>query len=164
MKPVAKTVFESPLGPVEILASDTGITALSFVPRSRTRAARTSGHGAKSPLLAEAVRELGEYFAGERRVFTVRLDLRGTPFELTVWRALLEVPFGRTVSYGELGRSVGKPHAARAVGGANHRNPVSIIVPCHRVIGADGGLTGYGGGLWRKEWLLEHERRHAKAR
>ena len=164
MKPRAKAIYESPLGPVEILANDEGITALRFVSRSKTRAAKTSGSGARSPFLAEAVRELEEYFAGERRAFTVRLDLRGTPFELTVWRALLEVPFGRTVSYGELGRSVGKPRAARAVGGANHRNPVSIIVPCHRVVGADGDLTGYGGGLWRKEWLLEHERRHAKAR
>jgi methylated-DNA-[protein]-cysteine S-methyltransferase len=162
MNSLAKAFYDSPLGPVEILASDEGITALSFVSRSKTPAPKRSGSGVLSPLLAEAVRELEEYFAGERREFTVRLDLRGTLFELTVWRALLQVPFGRTVSYGELGRSVGRPRAARAVGGANHRNPVSIIVPCHRVIGADGGLTGYGGGLWRKEWLLEHERRHTK--
>jgi len=162
MNPPAKTIYESPLGPVEILASDKGITALNFMPKSATSRSKTVGSSARSPLLDEAIRELAEYFAGERREFTVRLDLRGTPFELAVWRALREVPFGRTVSYGELGRSVGKPGAARAVGGANHRNPVSIIVPCHRVIGTDGGLTGYGGGLWRKKWLLEHEQRHAK--
>ena len=162
MKPPARAFCESPLGPLEIVAGDAGITALNFVSRSKGPASKTSESAARPPLLVEAVRELEEYFAGERRVFTVRLDLRGTPFELAVWRALLQVPFGQTVSYGELGRSVGKPGAARAVGGANHRNPVSIIVPCHRVIGADGGLTGYGGGLWRKEWLLEHERRHAK--
>jgi methylated-DNA-[protein]-cysteine S-methyltransferase len=159
--PFTTTICESPLGPVEIVASDRGIAALNFVPQSKAAGSMRAGHAARPPLLAEAVRELEEYFAGERREFTVRLDLRGTPFELAVWRALLEVPFGRTVSYGELGQSVGKPGAARAVGGANHRNPVSIIVPCHRVVGADGGLTGYGGGLWRKKWLLEHEQKHA---
>ncbi len=162
MKPSARVLYESPLGPVEIVASDEGLTALNFVPGPKMTRSKTVGGASRSPLLTEAVRELEEYFAGERREFTVRLDLKGTPFELAVWRALLEVPFGRTVSYGELGRSVGKPAAARAVGGANHRNPVSIIVPCHRVIGADGGLTGYGGGLWRKKWLLEHERRNAR--
>ncbi len=162
MKTPGRAFYESPLGTIEVVASGEGITALNFVPRSKMLKARGSGDADPSPLLAAAVRELSEYFAGERRAFTVPLDLRGTPFERAVWRVLLEVPFGRTVSYGELGRTVGKPRAARAVGGANHRNPVSIIVPCHRVIGADGSLTGYGGGLWRKEWLLEHERRHAK--
>ena len=162
MKTPEKAFYESPLGLIEIAASDRGITALSFASPSKAPRSKTSGRAFPPPLLAEAVLELAEYFSGERREFTVRLDLRGTPFELTVWRALLEVPFGRTISYGELGRSVGKPDAARAVGGANHRNPVSIIIPCHRVVGADGGLTGYGGGLWRKKWLLEHEQRHAK--
>ena len=162
MKTPGKAFYESPLGLIEIAASDRGITALSFASPSKAPRSKTSGRASPPPLLAEAVRELAEYFSGERREFTVRLDLRGTPFELTVWRALLEVPFGRTISYGELGRSVGKPDAARAVGGANHRNPVSIIIPCHRVVGADGGLTGYGSGLWRKKWLLEHEQRHAK--
>ncbi|MDR1965131.1 MAG: methylated-DNA--[protein]-cysteine S-methyltransferase, partial [Synergistaceae bacterium] len=98
---------------------------------------------------------------GGRRAFDVPLDLKGTDFQMSVWRALLLIPYGRTSSYGSIASALGRPKAVRAVGGANHRNPVSIIVPCHRVIGHDGGLTGYGGGLWRKQWLLDHESKRA---
>jgi methylated-DNA-[protein]-cysteine S-methyltransferase len=101
--------------------------------------------------------QLEEYFAGSRRTFEVPLALAGSPFEQRVWDALLEVPYGTTVSYGEIARRIGEPTAARAVGIANGRNPVAVIVPCHRVIGADGGLTGYGGGLERKRFLLDLE-------
>ncbi len=101
--------------------------------------------------------QLSEYFAGTRREFDVPLSLAGNPFELRVWDALLEIPYGETISYGEIARRIGDPTAARAVGLANGRNPVAVIVPCHRVIGADGSLTGYGGGLERKRLLLDLE-------
>ena len=105
----------------------------------------------------EVCRQLEGYFAGRRTTFDVKLDLSGTPFQLTVWAALRDIPYGETIGYGELARRIGRPSASRAVGAANGRNPVSIIVPCHRVIGADGTLTGYGWGTDRKAWLLRHE-------
>ena len=104
------------------------------------------------------VEQLEAYFAGSRQTFDVPLALAGTDFQRRVWEGLLEIPYGHTMSYGELARRVGRPGASRAVGLANGRNPVAIIVPCHRVIGANGTLTGYGGGLDRKVWLLDHER------
>lgn len=103
-------------------------------------------------------RQLGEYFEGTRQTFDVHVELRGSPFQRQVWQALLDVPFGHTAGYGDIARRVGHPTAARAVGAANGRNPVSIIVPCHRIVGADGSLTGYGWGTQRKAWLLDHER------
>src|SRR5262245_22449374 len=107
-----------------------------------------------------AVREqLGEYFAGERQAFDLRLKLTGTPFQQRVWQELVRIPFGTTITYAQLAQRVGKPTASRAVGHANGRNPISIIVPCHRVIGADGKLVGYGGGMDKKQWLLTWERR-----
>ena len=112
---------------------------------------------AETPLIKEAARQVGEYLAGKRRVFDVPVELAGTDFQKDVWRALLAVPFGATKSYKEIAADVGRPKAVRAVGLANNRNPVSIIVPCHRVIGHDGSLTGYGGGLPVKRFLLELE-------
>lgn len=108
---------------------------------------------------AEPRRQLTEYFEGTRTTFDLRIELHGSPFQRQVWQALLDVPYGRTASYGDIARSLGRPTAARAVGAANGRNPVSIIVPCHRVIGAAGTLTGYGWGNDRKRWLLDHEAR-----
>jgi len=105
----------------------------------------------------QAVQEIEEYFTGKRQQFEVPLDLQGTPFQRAVWKELLKIPYGGTVSYGEIARAIGNPKAVRAVGGANHRNPAAIVVPCHRVIGSDGSMTGYGSGIWRKEWLLKHE-------
>jgi methylated-DNA-[protein]-cysteine S-methyltransferase len=107
--------------------------------------------------LAYAVEQLNAYFAGELQDFDLPTTMHGTEFQRRVWAALCEIPYGETISYGELARGVGNPKASRAVGLANGRNPVAIVVPCHRVIGADGSLTGYGGGLERKVWLLEHE-------
>jgi methylated-DNA-[protein]-cysteine S-methyltransferase len=104
-----------------------------------------------------AIDQLGQYFAGERTQFDLPLAPRGTAFQLRVWRALREIEYGATISYGELARRVGSPAAVRAVGAANGRNPLSLVVPCHRVVGSDGSLTGYAGGLERKRWLLEHE-------
>jgi methylated-DNA-[protein]-cysteine S-methyltransferase len=105
----------------------------------------------------EVAHQLEEYFAGERTEFDLALELAGTPFQLAVWGALQEIPFGETWGYGQLARHIGRPTASRAVGAANGRNPISIIVPCHRVSGADGSLTGFGWGTARKTWLLEHE-------
>jgi O-6-methylguanine DNA methyltransferase len=102
--------------------------------------------------------QLGAYFRGERRSFDLPLSMAGTPFQQRVWQALRDIPFGETVSYGEVARRIGAPDAFRAVGAANGQNPVPIIVPCHRVIGASGALTGFGGGIERKRWLLDHER------
>jgi methylated-DNA-[protein]-cysteine S-methyltransferase len=104
-----------------------------------------------------AVEQLEQYFAGERVEFDLALDMHGTQFQRDVWDALLTIPYGETCSYGEIAKRIGRPDRARAVGAANGSNPVSIIVPCHRVIGSDGSLTGYGGGLPRKRWLLDHE-------
>ena len=107
--------------------------------------------------MADARRQLGEYFEGKRRSFDLSLAPRGTAFQHAVWKQLRAIPYGETISYGTLARRVGNPRAARAVGHANGRNPIAIVIPCHRVIGADGGLVGYAGGLPMKRWLLEHE-------
>jgi methylated-DNA-[protein]-cysteine S-methyltransferase len=107
----------------------------------------------------EARRQLGEYFGGSRTSFDLALSFEGTPFQRRVWNALLAIPFGRTITYGELARRIGAPNGSRAVGGANAKNPLSIVVPCHRVIGSDGSLTGYAGGEERKRWVLDFERR-----
>lgn len=112
------------------------------------------------PVLARAVRQLGEYFASGRRVFDVPLDPVGTPFQLRAWAQLRKIPYGTTLTYGEQAAAMGRPRAARAVGAANGRNPISIFVPCHRVIGADGSLTGFGGGLETKRFLLALEAQH----
>jgi len=150
--------YKSPIGWIEIEGSEAGVSALNFV---ESGSAKAEGPG-KGPLpgpLADCLLQLDEYFRGKRTAFSVKLDLRGTAFQKQVWVQLLRVKFGRTTTYKALAEAIGRPAATRAVGGANHRNPVSIIVPCHRVVGSDGSLTGYGGGLWRKEWLLRHEGR-----
>jgi methylated-DNA-[protein]-cysteine S-methyltransferase len=137
---------------IAVRASDAGLTELCF-----DDAAQNAANGPPGDIVVLCIAQLDEYFNGKRKKFAVPLDLRGTDFQISVWRALLDVPFGSTASYGRIADAIGRPGSARAVGGANHRNPVSIIVPCHRIIGGDGNLTGYGGGLWRKEWLLRHE-------
>jgi methylated-DNA-[protein]-cysteine S-methyltransferase len=149
---VESMIYESPIGNILMRANETGLTELVF-----TDDADPSPRRAGSDHLNACAVQLDEYFNGNRTNFDVPIDLRGTPFQMSVWRALLLIPYGSTWSYGRLAAQVGRPKASRAVGGANHNNPVSIIIPCHRVIGSDGKLTGYGGGLWRKEWLLGHE-------
>ncbi len=114
--------------------------------------------GEQIPVLKAAARQLEEYFAGDRRDFDLPVALHGTAFQRKVWEQLQGIPCGETLSYGQLAKRIRQPSASRAVGLANGRNPVSIVIPCHRVIGADGSLTGYGGGIERKQWLLEHER------
>jgi methylated-DNA-[protein]-cysteine S-methyltransferase len=115
------------------------------------------GRGLAGGVLARAGQQLGEYFAGTRTTFDIPLDAPGTAFQRRVWDALRAIPYGTTLSYGELARRLGDVRATRAVGAANGKNPIPIIVPCHRVVGANGALTGFGGGLDRKRWLLEHE-------
>lgn len=155
---IVTDVYESPIGPLTVKANDRGILEILF-PHEGILQEQKNG---RSGMTDACISQLAEYFEGKRSTFDVPLDLRGTPFQLSVWRTLLLIPCGQTWSYGKVALHIGREKAVRAVGGANHNNPVSIIVPCHRVIGSDGKLTGYGGGLWRKEWLLEHEKKIAK--
>lgn len=159
----AHNVMPSPVGELLLVASDTGLVAVRFE-RNRhggdlraSSAPPASTSPAEARVLDAARSQLGEYFAGARTDFDLPLDLPGTPFQRRVWAALGEIPFGQTVSYLELARRTGDVKAVRAVGAANGRNPIPIIVQCHRVIGANGSLVGFGGGLERKQWLLEHE-------
>lgn len=145
-------LIQSPIGPLTLRGKAGALTALGF-------GDAREGDGPSSPLLERAARELAEYFAGERRVFSIPLDPAGTPFQRKVWDALREIPYGETASYREIAARIGNPKACRAVGMANGRNPISIFIPCHRVIGAGGQLVGYAGGLDIKKALLELERR-----
>jgi methylated-DNA-[protein]-cysteine S-methyltransferase len=148
-------LMRSPVGELKLIASDKGLVAVLWendVPH-RVRVGEMVEDG-RHPVLMEAERQLGEYFAGKRQEFSVPLDMRGTAFQRDVWRALLEIPFGETRSYLDLAKRLGNPNATRAVGAANGRNPLSIVVPCHRVIGASGKLTGFAGGLDVKAKLL----------
>lgn len=145
--------YESPLGTLAILAEAGAIASLSFARDGES----FSFDGEHSPLLERCARELDRYFSGALTVFTVPLAPCGTPFQLAVWEAISAIPYGKTASYGEIARSIGKPGAARAVGMACSRNPVAIIVPCHRVVGSSGALAGYAGGPGRKRFLLELE-------
>jgi len=162
-----RTTVTTPIGDLRVLASDEGVRAILLpLPDRHVRAAAQDDPD--HPVLLEASRQLGEYFAGERRGFDLPLDVEGTAFQRSVWDALVEIPYGGTESYGELAERIGRPGAARAVGAANGRNPVPIIVPCHRVIGADGALVGYGGpseaGLAMKQSLIRLEAEAAPAR
>jgi methylated-DNA-[protein]-cysteine S-methyltransferase len=143
--------YKSPIGFIKIITTEKGISSLIFVDDAEGKEHRAGFN--KSPY----VLEIDEYFKGNREVFDLSLDLKGTDFQRKVWSELLKIPFGKTISYKELSIRLGDIKAIRAVAAANGANPVSIIVPCHRVIGSDGSLTGYAGGLWRKQWLLEHE-------
>jgi methylated-DNA-[protein]-cysteine S-methyltransferase len=136
------------------MAEGGAIVAVSFG-RNKQTGQNSIGEDA---LLNRAVCQLDEYFAGRRQCFDLPLAPAGTPFQQTVWKALQQIPYGETCSYGDIARRIGKPRAGRAVGGANHQNPIPVIIPCHRVIGADGSLTGYGGGLTIKEKLLKLEK------
>ena len=170
-----KIVYESPLGPLLIAEENGHITEVSFmeadtrkkfhqnaIDPSRVVSEKEAAINA-SPVLKSCISELDAYFAGKLKAFTVPIKLDGTDFRKKVWAALMTIPYGETISYKELAQRIDNPKAVRAVGGANHHNPISIIVPCHRVIGASGTLTGYGGGLNNKEFLiaLEKDETHA---
>ncbi len=153
--------IDSPIGSLLLLSDGAALTGLYMdVPGRAAPDPETWILDAGAGPLPEAARQIDEYFAGNRREFDLPLRMPGTEFQRRVWQMLNEIPYGRTWSYGELAKYVGNPNASRAVGLANGRNPISILVPCHRVIGADGSLTGYGGGLERKRWLLAHEGLH----
>ncbi|WP_345589880.1 methylated-DNA--[protein]-cysteine S-methyltransferase [Streptomyces marokkonensis] len=151
------TVIDSPYGALTLVAEDGALCGL-YMTDQRHRPPEESFGAADDGPFAEAEEQLTAYFAGELKDFTLGLSLNGTPFQRTVWEQLRRIPYGETRTYGELAAALGNPAASRAVGLANGRNPIGIIVPCHRVIGASGGLTGYGGGLGRKQRLLDFER------
>lgn|SRR5690554_5968595 len=144
--------LKTPLGIAEIKGDEQGLVAVSVLNEETREISREIPAS-----LINAVQQLQEYFAGERKEFQLKLNLQGTPFQKKVWQSLLETPFGKTISYLEHSKKLGDEKAIRAVASANSKNPLWIVVPCHRVIGSDGTLTGYAGGLWRKKWLLEHE-------
>ena len=152
------TWLDTPLGRLRLVDHGRGLAGLDFADRL---AAPADGWCEDPAPFAEVARQLAAYFAGERRTFDVPLDLKGTPFQREVWQALTEIPFGATERYGALAARLGRPGASRAVGAANGHNPVAILVPCHRVVDANGRLAGYAGGLERKRWLLKHEQRYA---
>lgn len=156
--------FASPVGRLKLVASGNGLTAILWENDDPDRVRLgTTVDDPDHPILIEAERQLSDYFAGVLKVFTVPLDFQGTAFQKSVWHALLTIPFGETRSYGEIARQIGRPSAFRAVGAANGKNPISIIAPCHRVIGSTGALTGFAGGLDAKRHLLELERGRAVA-
>ncbi len=155
------TVVDSPVGPLTLVASAKGLRAVLWMGEADVRVKTgpiDGGEEDPNGVLAATATQLEEYFAGTRIDFDVPLDAVGTGFQQSAWDALCTIPFGETLSYGEQARRMGDARKARAVGAANGRNPISIIVPCHRVVGANGSLTGFAGGLENKAWLLDHER------
>ena len=153
--------MHSPVGDLRLIASDRGLRAILWGAEDAARLAHVNEarprRGPHRHCSIKAVAQLEEYFAGTRREFDLPLDPLGTPFQHSAWMVLRTIPYGRTISYGEQARRLGDPNKARAVGAANGKNPLSIVVPCHRVIGSTGHLTGFGGGLEAKSWLLDHE-------
>src|SRR5262245_20958078 len=155
------SLLDSPIGELLLTGDGKSLTGI-WMQSHRSEWRRTKAWERDDGAFAAARAQLTEYFAGERSEFELPLAAEGTDFQHKVWTALCAIPYGKTISYGELARRIGQPSAARAVGLANGSNPLPIVVPCHRVIGADGSLTGFGGGIERKRWLLAHEARHAK--
>ena len=161
---IQTVLFESPVGTLIIKSSEEYLHAVLFMnslKRPLAKETHTPPVNHLHALLNECKKQLEEYFAGKRLQFDLPLQQEGTPFQQKVWEALLTIPYGRTISYLELSKRIGNAKAIRAVGTTNGSNQISIIVPCHRVIGSNGDLTGYGGDLWRKKWLLDHENKYA---
>jgi methylated-DNA-[protein]-cysteine S-methyltransferase len=152
---ICLTTTDSPIGPLRLVATESALIGTYMHERGPEIPGAVEQ---RNPVLELAAGQLGEYFAGKREAFELPLEPQGTEFQRAVWAALSTIPFGVTWSYAQLAKRIGKPNAVRAVGTANGSNPISIIIPCHRVIGSDGSLTGYGGGLPRKRWLLAHEK------
>ena len=143
------SAIETPLGILEVRAEEEGIRTIEFVEEAAT------GY---PPVEAEDMQQLVDYFAGKRKTFDLKLAPKGTEFQQSVWEKLAEIPYGVTVSYLDIAKKIGNPKSTRAVGGANGKNPIALVLPCHRVIGSNQKLTGYGSGIWRKKWLLEFEK------
>ncbi len=154
-----ETTLASPVGPLRIIASDEGLRAVLWPDDTpdRVRLSEPIEENADHPIVAATAAQLTEYFSGTRTDFDLPLDVAGTDFQMACWRELSEIPYGSKISYGEQAKRINRPTAVRAVGAANGRNPVSIVVPCHRVVASNGALTGYAGGLSTKQWLLAHE-------
>jgi methylated-DNA-[protein]-cysteine S-methyltransferase len=148
-----KTYYNSPIGTIEIVSDEDSIVKLDFV----EEAGKNDGNIPE--VLKKAVSQLDEYFKGKRKSFDLKLGVKGTEFQQSVWQQLRKVPFGNTATYGEIAKAIGNEKASRAVGGANNKNKIAIIIPCHRIVGSNGKMVGYAGGLWRKEWLLQHEKK-----
>lgn len=152
MDKMCTAYYKSPIGVIEIKGNDEGIVSLYYLEKDTV--------SFETPdCLAECVKQLDEYFKGTRKNFSLKLNVSGTDFRKKVWQKLQDIPYGETCSYLDIAKAIGDEKAVRAVGGANHNNSINIIIPCHRVIGSSGNLTGYGGGLWRKNWLLKHEKK-----
>jgi methylated-DNA-[protein]-cysteine S-methyltransferase len=161
MSRLLKLDYESPVGIIEIVGTDDAVCSIMFLERDRVM---NSVQEETPRFLADCLDQLDQYFKGERRDFTFPYTSVGTDFQKTVWNALTRVPYAKTGSYKDIAISIGNEKAVRAVGSANGKNKLSIVIPCHRIIGSNGKLTGYGGGLWRKEWLLQHEKTFYKDR
>ncbi|MCL1848117.1 MAG: methylated-DNA--[protein]-cysteine S-methyltransferase [Clostridiales bacterium] len=153
--------MDTPIGWISISEDGKGICGLYFVQPDMLEGQAGWAKSSGEPLLREAASQLQAYFRGNLQRFDLPVSLRGTPFQVDDWHALMTIPYGETRSYKQIAEQIGRPKAFRAVGMANHRNPVSIIIPCHRVIGHHGAMVGYGGGVWRKEYLLAHEGKQA---
>lgn len=159
-----QTYYTSPVGELLIKCTEEAISALLFTDTDQFSKDKSIDlpSSAKYPeVMQQCICQLDEYFAGKRREFDLPVTQEGTPFQHSVWKALCDIAYGQTISYMELARRIGNEKSVRAVGTTNGKNQISILIPCHRVIGANGNLTGYGGGLWRKSWLLEHEQKIA---
>ena len=155
---VRRLIIDSPIGPLTLFADDDGLRRILFPNEEPDEPSLVDAQDAPDDaVLVETAQQVGEYFAGERTTFTLPLHLEGTNFERETWRALAAIPYGETISYGEQADYIGRHGASRAVGGANGRNPIPIVLPCHRVVGSDGSLTGFGGGLEIKQFLLDLE-------
>lgn len=161
MTPIRFSILDTAIGRLTVARDAQGLTCISFEDDDAGSEQRTQWKR-DDEALRPAVRQLTEYFEGQRKVFELPLSMNGTPFQKRVWQALSELPYGTTTSYAKLAHRIGSPSSARAVGGANGRNRIAIVIPCHRVIGADGSLTGYAAGKNRKQWLLELEERSAR--
>lgn len=157
MEPLRYAYMESPVGPLLLAGDDQDLHVISFPRGNTAREPEPGWQKTDLTYFTETTRQLSAYFDGKTTTFDLPLKPEGTPFQMAVWEALLEIPYGETISYGELARRIGNPNASRAVGAANGANPIPIVIPCHRVIGADNSLTGFGGGLDVKSYLLEHE-------
>ncbi|MFY4775740.1 methylated-DNA--[protein]-cysteine S-methyltransferase [Metabacillus sp. RGM 3146] len=152
-----KLNYESPIGMIEIQGTEKAISAILFSEKEHAEYKIEDG---TPPVLKDCFNQLDEYFRGERTEFTFPLIIEGTAFQKTVWNSLNDIPFAETGSYKDIALLIGNEKAVRAVGNANGKNKICIVIPCHRIIGSNSKLTGYAGGLWRKEWLLEHEKKH----
>jgi methylated-DNA-[protein]-cysteine S-methyltransferase len=148
--------FESPLGKIEVRSDSEGVYAIKFVSENDLLKPNSEN---VTPHVEEAIKQIKEYFNGERKIFDIKLRFRGTDFQNSVWNQLQQIPFGKTYTYLKMARLLGDEKCIRAAASANGKNPFAIVIPCHRVIGTNGSLTGYAGELWRKQWLLEHEAR-----